>query len=228
MGQVPAATVARLPLYLRALEELTARGAATVSSDVLAATAGTSADQVRKDVSRLGPCGTRGVGYDVQLLAALVRDELGLGEPRPVVLVGAGNLGRSLAGYGGFAARGFRVAAVVDADPAVVGTEVAGLRVQPVERLDAVLAATGARIGVLAVPAHAAQEVADALVAGGCCCLLTFAPGPLQVPDHVDVRGVDLATELQILGWHVHRTTAAGAPTTPTPAPRTADAASAS
>jgi len=190
-------------LYLRALTPLHDQGITNVASEELAALAGVRSTQLRKDLSHLGSYGVRGVGYDVDLLAAQIAQELGLTQEWPVVIVGLGNLGRALASYGGFSGRGFRIVALVDDDPAVVGTQVEGLTVTTL----ADLADSGptVAIGVIATPAPAAQAVADQLVAMGIRSILNFAPGHLTVPDEVGVRSVDLATELQILAFHEQR-----------------------
>lgn len=205
---LPAATVARLPLYLRSLHALADAGRPTVSSSELARLAGSGAGgpaKVRKDLSYLGSHGTRGVGYDVDQLVAAISAELGLVRRWPVVLVGIGNLGHALAGYGGFASRGFRIVALLDGDPARVGELVAGLRVRPVDDLEQVVREQAGVIGVIATPAEAAQRVCDRLVAVGVRSVLNFAPTALAVPDGVEVRKVDLAVELQILSFHEHR-----------------------
>ena len=202
---VPEATIARLPVYLRALHALAESGAQTVSSEALAQLVGGGSAKVRKDLSHLGSYGTRGVGYEVEELVFHISRELGLTQGWTVVLVGVGNLGHALAGYGGFASRGFRVAALLDADPRRVGEVVAGQRVRPVRDLQRVVAETGAAIGVIATPADAAQDVCDQLVAAGITSILNFAPAVLQVPEGVDLRKVDLALELQILSFHQHR-----------------------
>lgn len=206
---VPEATVARLSVYLRALSALADSGTATVSSDALAALAGVNAGLLRKDLSYLGSYGVRGVGYHVGTLAEQVSRVLGLTEDRVVALVGVGNLGQALAGYAGFASRGFRVAALLDADPAVVGTDIHGMTVRDIADLDAVVAAEGITIAVLAVPGKVAQELCDRLVAAGVTSILNFAPVVVSVPEHVDVRKVDLAAELQILSFHENRKAAA-------------------
>ncbi|WP_425606969.1 redox-sensing transcriptional repressor Rex [Ornithinimicrobium faecis] len=202
-GGVPEATVGRLPLYLRALTALHDQGITSISSEELASRSGVRSTQLRKDLSHLGSYGVRGVGYDVELLAAQIAQELGLTQEWPVVIVGMGNLGRALAAYGGFSGRGFRIVALVDDDPEVVGTVVEGLTVTTLGDL----ATTGptVAIGVITTPAPAAQAVANELVAMGVRSLLNFAPGHLVLPDGVDVRGVDLATELQILAFHEQR-----------------------
>lgn len=202
---VPEATVGRLPLYHRVLVDLADAGVATVSSDALAATAGVSPAKLRKDLSFLGSYGTRGVGYEVSVLIDQIGAELGITSEWPVVIVGVGHLGHALANYGGFASRGFRLVALFDQDPHLVGTDIAGLRVRPFTELVAVTRAEGALIGVVATPAAAAQQVADALVNGGVHSILNFAPVVLSVPAAVDVRRVDLASELQILAFHQQR-----------------------
>ncbi len=202
---IPDATVARLPLYLRVLAELADTGVTTVSSEALASAAGVTSAKVRKDLSQLGTYGTRGVGYDVDCLYEEISRELGVTQHRAVAIVGIGNLGHALAGYGGFTARGFRIAGLFDADASRWGELVAGLRVRPMDELEAVVAGEGVTIGVLATPASAAQEVCDRLVACGVRSVLNFAPLALSVPPEVDVRKVDLAVELQILSFHEAR-----------------------
>lgn len=199
---IPDATVARLPLYLRALYELTERGHDTVSSDGLAQAAGVNSAQVRKDLSYLGSHGIRGVGYGVADLLGLITRVLGLDRDWRVVLVGVGNLGRALASYGGFGERGFRIAALVDADPGKVGQVVAGHRIEALDELASIVERDQIAIAVLTVPADAAQTVADRLVAAGVTAILNFAPAHLEVPSGISVRKVDLSTELQILAYH--------------------------
>ena len=202
---IPDATVSRLPLYLQALTSLAERGVATVSSEELASAAGVGSAKLRKDLSHLGSYGTRGVGYDVQYLVYQISRELGLTQDWRVVIVGIGNLGHALANYGGFTSRGFTVAALIDADPNVVGETVAGLPVLPLGELDRVVAELRVQIGVVATPGPVAQEVCDRLVAAGVTGVLNFAPCVLTVPNGVMVRRVDLATELQILAFHEQR-----------------------
>lgn len=205
---LPEATVARLPEYLRALHHLAEAGNDTVSSEGLAAAAGVNSAKLRKDLSHLGSYGTRGVGYDVALLIGQIQAVLGLTRLRAVALVGIGNLGHALAGYDGFRNRGFRIAALFDADPARVGECVNGLVIRHISTLAEVVAEELISIAAIATPAHAAQEVADRLVAAGVTCILNFAPCVLSVPEGVDVRKVDLAIELQILSFHEHRRSA--------------------
>jgi redox-sensing transcriptional repressor len=203
--RIPEATVARLPLYYRALLEVADKDVGTVSSERLAELAGVNAAKVRKDLSYLGSYGTRGVGYEVEYLLHEISRELGLTEDWPVVIVGVGNLGAALANYRGFGARGFRVTALVDADTAKVGKRIGGLVVDDLDDLARVVAERAIAIGIVATPAPAAQEVADRLVDAGVRSILNFAPAVITVPSHVSLRKVDLATELQILSFYQRR-----------------------
>ncbi|MFC5748651.1 redox-sensing transcriptional repressor Rex [Actinomadura rugatobispora] len=202
---IPEATVARLPVYLRALHSLQDGGVATVSSEELAAAAGVNSAKLRKDLSHLGSYGTRGVGYEVEYLVYQISRELGLTQDWVVAIIGVGNLGRALAGYGGFASRGFRVAGLLDADESIVGQEISGMTVENIDRLEDLIAERGVSIAVIATPAAAAQGVCDRVVAAGVTSVLNFAPVVLSVPDGVDVRKVDLSIELQILAFHEQR-----------------------
>jgi redox-sensing transcriptional repressor len=203
--RIPDATVERLPLYHRCLVDLRESGQSTVSSDVLAELSGVTASKLRKDLSHLGTYGTRGVGYDVENLVRQIGRELGMADSSPIVIVGIGNLGRALASYGGFVARGFRIVGLLDDDPTVHGQLVAGHRVRPTADIASIVATEADVIGLIAVPAGAAQEVAEGLVAAGVTSILSFSPTVLSVPDDVAVRTVDLATELQILTFHQHQ-----------------------
>lgn len=205
---IPEATVARLPVYLRALYGLAERGVSTVASEELAAAAGVNSAKLRKDLSHLGSYGIRGVGYDVDYLVYQVSRTLGLTQDWPVVIVGAGNLGRALANYGGFVSRGFRIAALLDSDPAIVGSRIAKLTVRHADELETVIARHKVAIGVIATPAGTAQAVCDRLVSAGVTSVLNFAPLVLAVPEGVDVRKVDLSIELQILAFHAQRRSA--------------------
>jgi redox-sensing transcriptional repressor len=163
--RIPEASVARLPIYLQILIEQADTGVHNISSEGLAELAGVNAAKVRKDLSYLGSYGVRGVGYEVDYLIFQIRREMGLDHDWPVVIVGGGNLGQALAGYGGFSGRGFPVGAIVDNDPAKVDTVVGGVRIHHIDELDALVSALEISIGAIATPASAAQEVADRLVA---------------------------------------------------------------
>jgi redox-sensing transcriptional repressor len=202
---IPEATVGRLPVYLRALVDLAASGTITVSSEALAEAAGVNSAKVRKDFSHLGSYGTRGVGYDVAYLIHQIRRELGLTQHWAIVIVGIGNLGHALANYRGFAERGFRVAALVDDDPAKVGERVGELTIHHLDDLADLVLSLDIAIGVIATPASAVQDVADRMVAAGLHSILNFAPAMVTVPPGVSVRKVDLAVELQILAFYEQR-----------------------
>ena len=202
---IPEATVARLPVYLRALTSLAESGTPTCSSEELASAAGVNSARLRKDLSYLGSYGTRGVGYDVEYLRYQIAREIGVTHDWPVVIVGIGNLGHALANFSGFRSRGFRVVALLDADPGRHSEQVAGIDVRPFRDLATIVAEQGVAIGVISTPAHAAQDVADAMVAAGITSILNFAPQVLSVPEGVDVRKVDLSIELQILAYHQQR-----------------------
>lgn len=208
-GGIPEATVNRLPMYHRSLLALASRGVLLVSSEELADASGVTSTKLRKDLSFLGSYGTRGVGYEVEFLLYQIARALGLTQKWPVVIVGIGNLGHALAGYQGFASRGFNVVGLFDSDDSRVGEKVsvAGstLTISSLTELPKVVRMSGASIGVIATPEHSAQEVCDVLVANGVTSILNFAPVLLDVPAGVDVRRVDLATELQILAFHEQR-----------------------
>jgi redox-sensing transcriptional repressor len=224
---IPDATVARLPVYHRVLTALQEQHVATVSSEELATESGVNSAKLRKDLSYLGSYGTRGVGYDVEFLVYQIARELGLTHDWPVVIIGIGNLGRALANYGGFASRGFRVVGLLDCDAttigqqvgpvlldlgvdpatarAAIGAEAMARTVRHLNELEDLISTSKPAIAVIATPAHAAQDVCDRLVAAGLTSILNFAPVVLTVPTGVEVRKVDLATELQILAFHEQR-----------------------
>jgi redox-sensing transcriptional repressor len=179
--QVPAASVARLPLYLRCLEELHADGVSTVSSSRLAELAGVNAAKLRKDLSHLGSYGTRGVGYEVLNLMHEIRRELGLDEQSPVIV------------------------ALFDVQPDIVGITVGDMVVSHFDELESVVAELHARTAIIATPVDVAQQVTDDVIAAGITSVLNFAPTVVQVGDGVALRQVDLALELQILSYYQPR-----------------------
>ncbi|XVA01028.1 redox-sensing transcriptional repressor Rex [Prescottella equi] len=202
---IPQATVTRLATYLRVLGLLADEGAIIVSSEELATASGVGSAKLRKDLSFLGPNGVRGVGYDVTRLRARIESALGLDRGHRVVLVGIGNLGRALAGYGGFDRRGFSMVGLFDRDPALIGADIGGLTVRDVAELADACRELDATIGVIATPDSAAQDVCDQLVGAGLRCILSFSPLTLEIPDHVEMRRVDLAMEMQVLSFNLAR-----------------------
>jgi redox-sensing transcriptional repressor len=207
MSELPRATVVRLPRYLRLLDDIS-RSRETVSSDQLAEAAGANAANVRRDLSYLDFHGVRGVGYSVAELRDRIRRELGIAFRRNVAIVGAGNLGRALANYGGLSRRGFDVVAVYDKDDAAIGSAIGGLSVRNVQKLTDDCSNGDFDMAILAVPAVAAQQVTDQLVEAGIETILNFAPIRVGVPDTVTVRQVDLSMELQVLSYYGRRTPA--------------------
>lgn len=201
---MPRATVQRLPLYLQCLADLPA-GRGSIPSEELASRAGVNSAKVRKDLSYLGSYGVRGVGYNVEHLQFEIRRELGLTRDWAVVIVGVGNLGTALANYGGFLERGFQVVGLFDSDPKKLGRRVNGLAIEPVNAIGKAVEKRQVSIGVITTPASAAQEVADRLAAAGVKSILNFAPVVIRVPDSVELRRVDLSTELQVLSFYLQR-----------------------
>jgi redox-sensing transcriptional repressor len=197
------ASAARFSLYLRRLEHIHDTGIRTVSSGQLGEALGITDAQVRKDLANLGSLGHPGIGYPTEELIGALRRKLGIDRDWLVAVVGVGNLARALLRYQGFQQQGFRIVALFDADPAKVGQSLEGCLIHAPDQMQAVIAATGAELGIVAVPSEAAQEVADALVAAGIRGLLNFAPVVLHLPPHVSLVAVDLAVQLEQLAFLV-------------------------
>ena len=213
--KVSDSTIRRLSLYLRILELMDRGGGGTVSSDALASAAGTTAAQVRKDLSLFGSFGKRGLGYQVADLAQRVRDILGLDRVWRVGLVGAGRIGSALFEYDAFRRRGFEVVAVLDNDPAKIGSHWGAVPVRDTADLEQVLRDEAVEVVILTVPAVAAQEIADRAVAAGIRGLLNFAPVQLHVPAGVFVQDVNMVMELEALSFDLtNRSMAGDAPPT--------------
>ena len=208
--KIPEKTVTRLSIYLRCLEELEADGIASVSSRQLAERFGLNSAQVRKDLAYFGQFGVRGLGYYIAELKHNLERILGLKQDWEVALVGVGNLGSALIAYKGFQARGFKIGMAFDADPAKVGHVVGDVQVIEIAKLVPSVRRKKVKIAVLAVPATAAQSVADLLVDAGVTAILNFAPTQLTVPEGVKVQNVDLSVLLKTLSYHTVRTTRSG------------------
>jgi redox-sensing transcriptional repressor len=202
LDRIPEATVLRLPVYQRILHSYQRQGLSTISSADLGRLAGANPASVRRDLSRLGSLGTRGTGYDVTTLVDQIDRAFASTSPKPVVLIGVGNLGRALIHSKGFFHNGPMLVGAFDADPSVIGTEHGGLIVQSQDELEAVVADHDVKIAVLSLSAPAAQGIAERLVRSGVNYLLNFASTTLHVADHVTVRYVDLSIELQALGFY--------------------------
>jgi redox-sensing transcriptional repressor len=206
---IPEPTLARLHRYMTVLRRLRREGRRLVSSESLGQESGTPSALVRKDLTHLECYGQRGVGYETEALLDSLHQALGPEETRPLVIIGAGNLGVALSGYAGFDMQGYHIVGIFDADPTVVGIFHRGFVVRPMTDLPSVVKATGARIAVLAVPASHAQEAADQCVAAGLRGLLNFAPFRIQVPSAIEVRQVDLSEDLQLLNYQLKRSSSA-------------------
>jgi redox-sensing transcriptional repressor len=192
-----------LSLYLRGLEGFRREGFHKVSSSQLGSALGLTDAQVRKDLAALGHLGHPGIGYPIPDLITAIRRTLGLDRIWPVALVGVGNLARALLRYRGFGQQGFRIVALFDTDPAKIGQRLEGLEIHATDQMPAVIATSGAELGLLTVPSEAAQGVADALVAAGIRGVLNFAPMVLRLPPGVSLVSVDLAIQMEQLAFLV-------------------------
>ncbi|MCC7164485.1 MAG: redox-sensing transcriptional repressor Rex [Anaerolineae bacterium] len=200
---VPAIVIGRLPLYLRALTQLSSEGRRVTSSQELSEKLGFSSAQIRKDLSYFGEFGKQGTGYEIEYLEKSLREILQVHHLWDMVLVGAGDLGHALANYDGFESRGFRIVAVFDANPSKIGKQMAEWQVQPMEELDKTLRERNVNVAIIAVPAGAAQAVADELVEGGVRALLNYAPTTLSVPPKVKVYHIDPVAGLQSMTYYL-------------------------
>jgi len=207
---VPKAVVSRLSLYLRELERLVREGTQTTSSRHLGRLLGFTDAQVRKDLAYFGHFGHPGIGYRCEDLTRAIRGILGTDRLWNVALVGVGNLGRALLRYKGFRRQGFRIAAAFDVHRHLVGTTVEGVEVHHLDGLAEITRTESLRMGLIAVPASAAQSVAERLVAAGIVGIVNFAPVTLAPPDGVAIVGVDLAMELEQVSFCVVNRSEAG------------------
>ncbi len=203
--RIPERTITRLSIYLRCVEELVADGTAAVSSQQLAERFGFNSAQVRKDLAYFGQFGVRGLGYFTEELKENLERILGLKQEWAVALVGLGNLGSALLNYRGFQQRGFRISVVFDNDPGKVGRSIGKVQVYDAEKIVPMLKRRKIKMAVIAVPAGAAQSVADQLVAAGVNAMLNFAPTQLSVPKGVKVQNVDLSVMLKTLSFYTIR-----------------------
>lgn len=209
LDSVPYPAVQRLSLYLRQLEGFARKGRRTISSKQLGESLNLTDAQVRKDLAYFGQFGHPGIGYRVEELIAQARRILGTDKTCNVLLVGAGNLGRALMAYHGFDAKGFKLVAVFDNDPTKAGKRENTFVVQLLSELSDTVKRLSIRLAIMAVPAEVAQEVADQLLAAGIRGLLNFAPVSIHTPDHVAVKSVDLAVQLEQLSFQVNVSVAA-------------------
>lgn len=202
-ASVPDIIVGRLPVYLRTLTEMAIEGKEITSSQELGQRLGISSAQIRKDLSQFGEFGKQGTGYHVSFLTEQLRRILNLDRVWNMAVVGAGSLGTALANYGGFINRGFRVTRIFDNDPSRVGSQVGNLTVRDVATIEEELRSGDIRVAIVAVPAAAAQGVADRLVKSGVEAILSFAPTSLSAPENVQLRHSDPALYLQHMTYYL-------------------------
>ena len=200
---IPKKAIYRLSIYHRCLQKLSANGQDTVSSTTLAKAAGVTPSQLRRDLGYFGQFGTRGLGYPVDGLITTIREALGREQLQPVILVGAGNLGSALLRYQGFQKEGFEVVAAFDARPDEARARALAIPVHDVSDLESFVIAREVKLAILCVPIGTAQEVVNRLVACGIQGILNFSPIMLEVPAEVTVNNVDLALELEHLGYFI-------------------------
>ena len=201
--EIPRKAIYRLSIYMRCLLRLKANGIETISSEALSKAAGVKSTQLRKDLTYFGQFGTRGLGYDVEQLAEMISNLLGTSSLQPVILVGVGNLGSALLTYKGFEEEGFEIVGAFDAAPTAAKRRTKFREIYSIEKLPEAVQNQGIRMAILAVPAMAAQEVANQLVNAGVAGILNFCPIVLQVPEEVTVNNVNLAIELENLSYFI-------------------------
>ncbi len=201
--EIPDIVIGRLPIYLRELTLLREEGYEVTSSHELGQRLGISSAQIRKDLSWFGPFGKQGTGYAIAYLQEQLKKILHLDREWQVALVGAGDLGRALARYGGFAHRGFRITRIFDNDPAKIGSYVGNIKVLSVRVMKEEIERIGIQVAMVAVPAAAAQQVTDALVEAGVRAILNYAPIVLAVPEGVHVQHIDPAAHLQHMTYYL-------------------------
>lgn len=201
--KIPEATIVRLSVYSRFLEQADKRGIFTISSGEIAEGVGVSSAQVRKDLAYFGEFGTRGVGYNVKDLLHHTLKILGLSNKWKAIVIGAGNIGSALVSYRGFKDRGFNIIGIFDNDLSKIGKKLNNLEVLGIEKLNDLVQKEKVLIGILTTPVGAAQEMTDALEAAGIKAILNFAPTVLNVADNIEVRNVDLAVNLEILTFNL-------------------------
>jgi redox-sensing transcriptional repressor len=199
------ATINRIPLYLRALQELNEKDWYIISSNDLADLVGVQPAQLRKDLSYLGEFGTRGVGYDISHLKNQLSNRIGLTKKWSIAVIGAGRLGQALIRYQEFKKYDLDIRAVFDNDPSKIGKKIENKYILDISEIKNVVEEEGIQIGIITTPAESAQLAAKLLVEAGIKAILNFTPTSIEVPDKVQVRHVDLSVELQILIFKLMR-----------------------
>ncbi len=200
---IPDIVIGRLPIYLRSLQRMVQDGRQVTSSQELGERLGISAAQIRKDLSQFGEFGKQGTGYQIDFLINQIREILNVDQVWEIVVVGAGDIGSGVARYGGFSNRGFAVCMIFDNSPEVIGKPVGNFIVQDTEFMVSAIRQSGVKIGMIAVPANQAQEVADKLVEAGIKAILNYAPLSLNVPNDVHVQYIDPVIHLQRMTYYL-------------------------
>lgn len=201
--QIPDIVIGRLPVYLRALQQMAAEGRQVTSSQELGERLGISAAQIRKDLSQFGEFGKQGTGYNIEYLANQVREILKVNKVWDVVIVGAGDIGRALAGYNGFSERGFKIKMIFDNKPELIGTKQGDFAIKDSRTMKDEIQTAGIKMAMIAVPASQAQAVADQLVEAGVRAILSYAPVNLNVPAGVRVQNIDPSVHLQRMTYYL-------------------------
>ncbi len=201
--KIPDVIIARLPLYLRALQHMSENGLKSTSSQELGEKLGISAAQIRKDISQFGEFGKQGTGYAIPYLLDKLREILKVDRLWDVIIVGSGDMGHALARYQGFADRGFTVVMIFDNDKDKVGEKIGDLTVEDAADLVEKVKTAGIKIAMLTIPASVAQDITDKLVEAGVKAILNYAPISLSVPNDVKVQYIDPATHLQRMTYYL-------------------------
>lgn len=199
------ATIDRLPLYFRTLRMSQEAGKEIISSEELGKTLDVTPEQIRKDLASFGQFGKKGVGYFVRELTRNIGEILGLQYHFNIAVVGVGHLGAALANYQNIGSLGFRVVALFDSDPQLAGKIINGVAVEPMTNLVQSVREKNVNIGIIAVPAAYAQQIANKLVDGGVDGIWNFAPIRINVPNHVQIIHEDLSIGLSSLSYHIAR-----------------------
>lgn len=202
-ADIPDIVIRRLPLYVRTLHDLQANDITNVSSDQLAALIGVTAAQIRRDLSYFGRFGKQGKGYDTSYLEQAIAEILQLDRKWDVALAGFGSLGHAIAHYRGFVSSSFHIAAIFDGNPEQIGKPVGSIHIMSDQSISEEVSRLGIGIGIIAVPAANAQDVADAMIAGGVHALLNYAPTVIKTPGHVQMREIDPIGAMQSMTYYL-------------------------
>lgn len=200
---IPNIVIARLPIYLRALNRMLQQGRQVTSSQELGERLGISAAQIRKDLSQFGEFGKQGTGYNIEFLAKKIQEILKLDRVWDVAVIGAGDIGHAIINYGGFHQRGFQAVMIFDNNPDKIGKKISNITIQDISTMKEQIQEKEIKIAMVAVPAEHAQNVVDQLVDAGIKAILNYAPVSLSVPPDVKVQHIDPAVHLQSMTYYL-------------------------